>query len=63
VKLLIDESLQRDLARILIEVGHDAVHITDLGLGGATDEDVLAHANADGRIVVTADTTSGRCSR
>jgi hypothetical protein len=59
VKLLIDESFQQDLARILREAGHDAVHLIDLGRSGATDEDVLAQARADGRIVVTADTDFG----
>jgi predicted nuclease of predicted toxin-antitoxin system len=59
VKLLIDESLQQDLARIFTEAGHDAVHVADLGLGGATDNEVLARAGVDARIVVTADTDFG----
>lgn len=59
MKLLIDESLQQNLARILTQAGHDAVHVTDLGLGGATDDEVLARAGADARIVVTADTDFG----
>lgn len=59
MKLLIDESLQQDLARILTDAGHNAVHVTDLGLGGATDNEVLARAGADARIVVTADTDFG----
>jgi predicted nuclease of predicted toxin-antitoxin system len=59
VKLLIDESLQRQAATILTEAGIDAVHVTDLGLGGATDDQILARARADSRIVVTADTDFG----
>jgi predicted nuclease of predicted toxin-antitoxin system len=59
VKLLIDESLQQDLTGILAEAGHNAVHVTDLGLQGATDDEVLARADAEGRIVVTADTDFG----
>lgn len=59
MKLLIDESLQQDLARILTEAGHDAVHVADLGLCGATDNEVLARASTDARIVVTADTDFG----
>lgn len=59
MKLLIDESLQHDLARILTEAGHDAVHVVDLGLRGATDDEVLSRAEADARIVVTADTDFG----
>ena len=56
MKLLIDESLQHELARILTKAGHDAVHVTDLDLNGAPDDDVLAVAADTGRIVVTADT-------
>lgn len=59
MKLLIDESLQHDLARILTEAGHDAVHVVDLGLRGATDDEVLSRAEADARIVVTAETDFG----
>jgi len=58
VKLLVDESLQHELTRILTKAGHDAVHVTDLDLNGAAD-DVLAAAAATGRIVVTADTDFG----
>lgn len=41
MKLLVDESLQHELAHILTEAGHDAVHVTDLDLNGAADDDVL----------------------
>lgn len=42
MNLLIDESLQHDLARLLGQAGHNAVHVTDLGLRGAPDETLLA---------------------
>lgn len=35
------------------------MHVADLGLQGATDDEVLARADAEGRIVVTADTDFG----
>lgn len=59
MRLLIDESLQHDLAAALIDHGHDAVHVADVGLQGAPDVDVLAKARADDRVVVTADTDFG----
>jgi predicted nuclease of predicted toxin-antitoxin system len=59
VKLLVDESLPHEPARILNETGHDAVLVTDLDLNGAADDDVLAAAAETGRIVVTADTDFG----
>ncbi len=59
MKLLIDESLQRDLAGVLTGHGHDAVHVVDAGLQGAPDVEVLSKARADDRVVVTADTDFG----
>lgn len=59
MKLLIDESLQHALARVLNDAGHDAVHIVDLDMRGAPDEDVLSTAADDGRTLITADTDFG----
>lgn len=59
MRLLIDESLQRDLAGVLSGHGHDAVHVADVGLQGAPDVDVLTKARTDDRVVVTADTDFG----
>lgn len=59
MNLLIDESLQHDLARLLSQAGHNAVHVTDLGLRGASDEALLAQAAQDDRVMVTADTDFG----
>jgi len=47
MRLLIDESLQRDLAGVLSGHGHDAVHVADVGLQGAPDIEVLAKARTD----------------
>ncbi len=35
------------------EFGHDAVHVDDLGLRGATDPQVASVARSEGRAVVT----------
>lgn len=59
MRLLIDESLQHDLAGVLSGQGHDAVHVADVNLQGSPDVDVLAKARADDRVVVTADTDFG----
>jgi predicted nuclease of predicted toxin-antitoxin system len=59
VRLLIDESLQHDLAGVLSGHGHDAVHVADVGLQGAPDVGILTKAAADDRVVVTADTDFG----
>jgi predicted nuclease of predicted toxin-antitoxin system len=53
-RFLIDENLSPQLARHLPLVhGYDAVHVNELGLQGARDDDVLARALAEGRIVIT----------
>jgi len=47
------------LGVLLSDAGHDAVHVGDLALLGATEETVMAAALDDSRIVVSADTDFG----
>ncbi len=44
---------------VLDAVGYDAVHVATMGLRGASDEEVLSKAAADGRVVLSADTDFG----
>jgi predicted nuclease of predicted toxin-antitoxin system len=54
-RFLIDENLSPELARHLSDHhGYDAVHVNDCDLAGRTDEEVMAHAVAEVRVVVTA---------
>jgi Domain of unknown function (DUF5615) len=53
VRFLIDEMFSPAVARTLTELGHDALHVRDLGLGGRTDDEVLDRATAEDRVVVT----------
>ena len=41
---------------MLVAVGYDAVHVSDLGLSTATDDAVLTFAEQTGRILISADT-------
>ena len=51
---LVDEMFPAAAAEILrTKYGHDAVHVTEVGLGAADDMQVAAAARADGRAVVT----------
>jgi hypothetical protein len=51
---LVDEMFPAVTAALLRNThGHDAVHVTEIGLGGADDAQVAAAARADGRAVVT----------
>jgi predicted nuclease of predicted toxin-antitoxin system len=59
VNLLIDESLSSRVAHRLKSSGHDAVHVSDLGLLGAPDVDVMAAARTTDRCIVSVDTDFG----
>jgi predicted nuclease of predicted toxin-antitoxin system len=55
VKFLIDNALSPELARLLSDAGHDAVHVRDYGLHAAEDPMILERAGIEGRVVVSAD--------
>jgi predicted nuclease of predicted toxin-antitoxin system len=59
VRFLIDNNLSPLLAESLKAAGHDAVHLRDLAMQAAPDSDVLERANADERVLVSADTDFG----
>ena len=51
---LIDAMFPTAAARLLRDRhGHDAVHVSEVGLGAAADAEVAALARAEGRAVVT----------
>jgi predicted nuclease of predicted toxin-antitoxin system len=56
VRFLLDEAIQRRRADHLAESGRDATHVVRIGLGGASDPEVLARAAAEDRILITVDT-------
>ena len=61
---LIDEMFPAAVALLLRETyGHDAVHITEIGLRAADDAQVAAAARAQGRAVVTENVTDFAAER
>lgn len=54
-RVLVDEALGREVAEFLREKGWNAVFALDVGLGGHSDEDVLAYAWRDERMLWTHD--------
>jgi len=59
MRLLVDNALSPVLAELLRNAGHEAVHVRDIGLHHAADEDVFERAVAEDFVVVTADTDFG----
>lgn len=55
MKFLIDNALSPGIARLLAEVGHDAVHVRDYGLHAAEDSVILDRAGMEERVIVSAD--------
>ena len=55
MKLLVDQQLPPALARWLADRGEDAVHVRDVGLRDASDQDVRDYAIAEGRVILTKD--------
>jgi predicted nuclease of predicted toxin-antitoxin system len=60
MRLLLDENLPISLGPLLTKrAGWDVVHVRQLGLKSAPDTEVLARAERDGRVLVSADTDFG----
>lgn len=55
MRFLVDAQLPPALARHLISIGHEAEHVGDVGLLGASDERIWERANAIGAVLVTKD--------
>lgn len=53
MRFLIDEMFPAAVAGALAELGHDAVHVFDRGLGARPDVEVAAAAGAESRVLVT----------
>ncbi len=47
------------MAQLLADAGHDVIHVSDRDLAGQVDDQVLAAARDEGRVLVSADTDFG----
>ncbi len=55
MKFLLDQGTPRSAAALLRDAGYDAIHTGEAGLAEAEDEQILAKAREQGRIIVTLD--------
>ncbi|MEX2158610.1 MAG: DUF5615 family PIN-like protein [Dehalococcoidia bacterium] len=55
MRFLVDENLPIDVAEVLAAAGHDAEHVSEIGLRGASDSEVWKYGANEQRIVVTRD--------
>lgn len=53
MKFLIDEMFGPAVAQELRDIGHEAEHLLEIGLGGAEDRAVLAYAVSRDQVIVT----------
>jgi predicted nuclease of predicted toxin-antitoxin system len=55
VRLLVDNQLPSALARWLVSLGCDSVHVTEVGLELASDAEIWRYACANERIIISKD--------
>jgi predicted nuclease of predicted toxin-antitoxin system len=60
---LVDASLPGTTAALIQTLGHAAPDVRDIGLRSATDDEIAAHARANGMSVITADHDFGDLTR
>ena len=59
MKLLLDANLSPEIARLLKEAKHDAIHVSEIGLLSTPDPEIMEATTQEGRILLTADADFG----
>ncbi len=59
MRFIVDNAVSPSLARGLAAQGHDAIHVRDIGMASASDEEIFELAAQQDRIIISADTDFG----
>ncbi len=59
MSFVVDANLSPRLAEFLRDAGHDAVHVRDIGMRAASDDEIVDSAISTDRIVISHDTDFG----
>ena len=59
MNFVVDANLSPRLAEFLRDAGHDAVHVRDIGIRAASDDEIIDYAISTDRIVISHDTDFG----
>ena len=59
MKLLIDNALSPQVAQSLLRSGFDVVHVREVSLAAASDQQIVDYAIHEERVIVSADTDFG----
>ena len=55
MRFVVDASLPRSAVPMLRRLGHDAVDVRDIGMGGAPDNVIAEHVRSNGQVLITRD--------
>ena len=55
MKLLLDQGLPRSTVEYLKKIGIEAMHVGEIGMAEAEDQEILAYAGRNGCVIVTLD--------
>ena len=59
MKLLVDANLSPRVTKSLVEHGHEAVHVADVGLLDAPDDEIFNYAQLNEFVILSADSDFG----